>query len=62
MTYLIFPYRHIKEPFNDKNISLFFIQDYIIPLKSCKIKQFTITEHLELLHGGVYDKIFSYRV
>jgi hypothetical protein len=30
---LIFPSQHIKEVFNDKNISIFFINDYIVPLQ-----------------------------
>lgn len=33
-TYLIFPYHHIKENLNDKHISLFFIRDFIAPLRT----------------------------
>ncbi len=34
LTYLIFPYLHIKENLNDKHISLFFIRDFIAPLRT----------------------------
>lgn len=43
---LIFPFHHIKDSFNDKQISLFFIKDYLIPLRFYEKKPLTIKQSL----------------
>ena len=50
---LIFPYRHIKDTLNEKNISLFLVQDCILPLQYYEKRSFSVQQFLEILHGAV---------
>jgi hypothetical protein len=57
---IIFPYKHLKYAFNDKNISLFFIHDYLIPFRFYIHKEMTVLHILEILYGAVSTILSSY--
>ena len=39
---LIFPYHLVKDQLHDKNIALFFINDYLMPLNSMISREFGV--------------------
>ena len=46
LNYLIFPTEHIKEVYNEKNLSIFFIKDYLVPLSRYEKKTFSTQQFL----------------
>lgn len=50
---LIFPYQHIKEDYIDKHISIYFVHDFLLPLRFYEKKAFSLEQSLEILHGAL---------